>query len=853
MVGIVIVSHSAKLAEGACELAAEMGGEDVPIEAAGGLDEPDRPMGTDAALVLQAIEEVYSDAGVLVLMDLGSAVMSAEMALDMIEEAKRDRVLLCAAPLVEGAVAAAAAARGDASLEEVAAEARGGLAGKEAHLEPEKRNGQEEAAPSSERDFTPDEKARLEVTNRLGLHARPAARFVRTAGRFDARVRVSNLTAGAGPVTAKSLNALATLGVRQGHEVLVEASGPQAAEAINALRELASDGFGDREQPSGDQNGAAAADQATPAEAPRGAAFSGLAASPGVAGGPLRKLTVPDPEVPEAPAGAPADEWRALSEALTAARADLEGTRDSLAGRTGGDEASILDAHVLLLEDESILGPAKQAIEEAGKSAARAWSDAVGAAAARYEGLADDYLRQRAADVRDVGRAALAHLVGAPSRAALSEAGVVVAAELSPAETAALEPELVAGIVTARGGPTGHAAILARSLAIPAVVGAGREVLDVEEGTEIWLDGGSGAVYLEPEEEIRRDLEERAAQRRARLENARESARKPAVTSDGQRIEVMANIASTAEVTSAVRAGADGVGLLRSEFLFAGRDAPPTEEEQHEAYRTVAEELGGRPLTLRTLDAGGDKPLAYLDHEREDNPFLGQRGIRLSLAHPQAFATQLRAALRVAAEHPLRIMFPMVTALDELRRAREILDETRAQLAGEGVEVDECPVGVMIEVPAAALAAGTIAPEVDFFSIGTNDLAQYTTAADRGSRLVAHLADPLQPSVLRLIGMVAEAAAEHGKWAGLCGELGGDPRATPLLVGLGISELSMGAASIPLVKEAVRGCSGEKAKDLAATALTLSSADEVRTLLGDAGSMPNTDGNPAQQAAEGRE
>ncbi|CAN5646671.1 phosphoenolpyruvate--protein phosphotransferase [soil metagenome] len=853
MVGIVIVSHSAKLAAGARELAAEMGGDDVPIEVAGGLDEPDHPMGTDAALVLQAIEKVRSDAGVLVLMDLGSAVMSAEMALDMLDGEQSGHVMLCAAPLVEGAVAAAAASKGGASLEEVASEARGGLAGKEAHLGGEEDQAGKEQAPTDEpaREFAAEEKARLAVGNRLGLHARPAARFVRTAGRFDAQVRVTNLATGAGPVTAKSLNALATLGVRQGQDILVEASGPQAGEVIEALRDLAGDDFGDREEREEEEG-----DAPTPAfprpEVPGGAAFSGLAASPGVAGGPVRRLAAPAPEVPEEDAGEPEDELRSLSEALGATRADLEATRDSLAGRVGGDEASILDAHLLLLEDETLIEPARAAIENEGQSAPRAWNDSVEASAARYEDLEDGYMRERAADVRDVGRAVLAHLVGTPPGKQMSAAGVVVAAELSPAETAALDPELVGGIVTARGGPTGHAAILARSLALPAVVGAGDGVLEIEEGTTIWLDGESGAVYVEPGGDVRRELESRAAEREARLEAAQAAARDPAVTSDGRTVEVMANIASSKEVAAALRAGADGVGLLRTELLFSGRSGPPRQEEQQDAYRAVAEALAGRPLTLRTLDAGGDKPLGYLDQEREDNPFLGERGIRLSLAHPDAFGTQLRAALVVAADHPLRIMFPMVTTLDELRRARAILDHARDELAGDGVELrDECEVGIMVEVPAAALAARTFAPVVDFFSIGTNDLAQYTTAADRGSRRVAHLADPLDPSVLRLMSMVTEAAAEHGKWVGLCGELGGDPAATPLLVGLGITELSMGPASIPLVKDAVRRCSAGEAGELASSALAAASPDEVRALLGDAGSMPDTDGNPPQQATEG--
>ncbi|MCA1657459.1 MAG: HPr family phosphocarrier protein, partial [Actinobacteria bacterium] len=417
----------------------------------------------------------------------------------------RAGVLLCAAPLVEGAVAAAAAARGDALLEDVASEARHGLAGKESHLGggPGEGGEKEDSSPAAAGgDFIAEREARLAVTNRLGLHARPAARFVRTAGRFDARVQVTNLSSGAGPVTAKSLNALATLGVRRGHEILVEASGPEADAAADALEALAADDFGDREPTAGDSEPT----KSSRRPLPPGATFAGLPASPGIAGGPVRRLTAPEPEVPETGAGEVGAERRSLDEALEAARADIEAGRDSLAGRVGGDEASILDAHLLLLEDETVIEPATTAID-GGDSAARAWRDAVEAAAARYENLEDDYMRQRAADVRDVGRAVLGYLVGAPARRVVSEPGVVVATELSPAETAALDPQLVRGIVTARGGPTGHAAILARSLGLAAVVGAGDDVLGVDEAAAMFLDGDNGAVYVDPAEDVRAELE----------------------------------------------------------------------------------------------------------------------------------------------------------------------------------------------------------------------------------------------------------------------------------------------------------------------------------------------------------
>ena len=826
MVGIVIVSHSETLAAGVREVAAEMAGPDVRIELAGGLAE-EGALGTDAVRVSEAIGRADSGDGVLVLMDLGSAVLSAETALDFLTPEQRDSVLLCEAPLVEGAVAAAVAARLEQPLAEVANEARGGLQGKVAQL------GADESAAPAPAAPAPDEAGetlRLEVRNPLGLHARPAARFVQTAAAFDASTEVTNLTSGSGPASGRSLNGLATLGIRQGHEILVAARGPQAAAVLAALADLAERDFDEETAPAAPPARSVPARTATPPPG-AGQALTGLPGAPGIVSGAARHFRPLDPEIPTASSGDPESEWQALTRALEQVRAETRAARDSVAARAGEYSAAIFDAHLLFLDDEALLEPARHAIFEEGKNAAEAWHEAAEAVAADYRGLDDDYLQARAEDLTGVARQVVAAITGEATAASLSAPGIVVAADLTPADTASLDRALALGIATAAGTPTSHSAILARSLGIPAAVGLGDTLLGVPEGTALLLDGDAGIVHVEPAEEVGGEYERRAAAREQDARAARAAAAEPAVTRDGRRIEVVANIGSPADVPAAIENGAEGVGLLRTEFLFLDRDSMPSEDEQYAAYRSIAEGLEGRPLILRTLDVGADKPLPYLPREAEANPFLGVRGIRLALEQPELLRTQLRAVLRTAAEYPLKVMFPMVATLEEFRQAKDVLVGVRAELEQEGVPTpEELEVGVMIEVPAAALAAEQFAPEVDFFSLGTNDLVQYTMAAERGNASVAGLADGLHPSVLRLIRIVAEAVNEHGKWAGVCGELASDPVAVPALVGLGIAELSANSPAIPAVKQAVRGVDAEAARELTDRALELASAAEVRSL-----------------------
>jgi phosphocarrier protein FPr len=525
----------------------------------------------------------------------------------------------------------------------------------------------------------------------------------------------------------------------------------------------------------------------------------GVAASSGIAIGPARRLAPPEPELPGAPAGGPDEERAALDEAREAVRTDLEAAQRSLRARGAGGEAEIFAAHAALLDDAALLEPARQAIKD-GAPAARAWHDAAAQAADAFRALDDDYLRERAVDVEDVGRAVVAQLTGTDAAPVLAAPGIVLAGELTPREAAALDPERALAVATERGGATGHAAIVARALGIPAVVGLGPALAQIEDGTELALDGDAGTVVVAPDAEtaaaLGRRRDEAAAAREAALARARERV----TLADGREVEVGANVGNAAEAQRAVGQGADGVGLLRTEFLFLDRATAPSEEEQVAALRAIAEALQGRRVVVRTLDAGADKPLPFLPHRTEDNPFLGVRGVRLSLTVPDLFETQLRAIARVAEEFPLAVMFPMVATLEELRAARRHLDNARATVGGSA----PLEVGVMVEVPALALQAAEFAPEVDFFSVGTNDLTQYTMAADRGSGELAALLAGAQAPVLRLIAQVTEAAAAHGPWVGVCGELAGDPEAAVLLAALGVTELSMAGSRIAAVKAALR-------------------------------------------------
>jgi multiphosphoryl transfer protein len=816
VVGIVVVSHSRRLAEAAVELALQMvRGTPPPIEVAAGLD--GHVLGTDAARVKEAIDRVASSEGVLILMDLGSAVLSAELALELRGDAADCPIVLSDAPLVEGLVAAVTLAAAGASLDEVASDAA------QAGLIKTRLLGVETgpaAAPVGASAALAAATIELVLHNEHGLHARPAARLVETVRRFDAEVTVRNLTAGGPGVSGRSVSALSTLGVPAGHQIEVAATGRQAREALAAIAALVRRNF----------------DEPVDAVPPRAAATAArepVAASPGIGIGPKTSLPASVPVVDDERVGTPDADMERLHAAIELARAELHATHDHVARTAGEHEAEIFDAHLLLLEDDDLVGAALARITHDRVAAAYAWTTAVDALAARFRALADPYLKARADDVRAVGGQVLGYLLGHAASPADALVGVVVAADLTPAQAARLDPESVQAIVTAGGSDTSHAAILARSLGIPAVAGAGDDVLAVPDGTTIIVDGNEGIVLIDPDPAVAAGYRDRFAAERRRADTLLHAAGRPAITTDGVTVQVVANIASRDDAIQAILHGADGVGLLRTEFLFLDRPQPPDEEEQLAAYLSIADVLGGRRLTVRTLDVGGDKTVPYLASSNEANPFLGRRGLRLSLENVDVFKQQLRALLRAGQQHPMSVLFPMVSTLDELRAARSLLVEAAVEI---GCAPNTLPpgfeVGAMAEVPAFALHAQAAIPLVDFISIGTNDLTQYTLAAERGNAAVAALADSLDPAVLRLISEVATAATARARVA-VCGELASDPAAAALLVGLGVQELSLSPLAIPAVKYAVRSLSAKNSKQLAALALQRDSAASVRALLSD--------------------
>ncbi|MGN7469144.1 phosphoenolpyruvate--protein phosphotransferase [Brevibacillus sp. SAFN-007a] len=525
----------------------------------------------------------------------------------------------------------------------------------------------------------------------------------------------------------------------------------------------------------------------------------GVKASAGVAIGKAFLLSAPDMQIKTVAVEDAASEIQRFEEALDRAKRDLQQIALRVETEMGADHADIFRAHLLVLEDPELVDVVKDKITQERTNAESALHDVAQAFIGLFEQMDNDYMRERAADIRDVTKRVLAYLLGVNvfHPGSLAEEVIIVAEDLTPSDTAQLDRRYVKGFVTDIGGRTSHSAIMARSLEIPAVVGTQTITSAVQPSTLVIVDGHEGVVIIDPsEEEIAHYTRKQAqyAEQKAELEKLVHT---PTMTADQHHVELAANIGSPADVAGALANGAEGIGLFRTEFLYMGRDDFPTEEEQYLAYKQVLASMGEKPVVIRTLDIGGDKHLSYLDMPEEMNPFLGYRAIRLCLDRQELFRTQLRALLRASVHGHLKIMFPMIATLEEFREAKAILEEEREGLQNSGVAVsDRIEVGIMIEIPAAALMADVFAREVDFFSIGTNDLIQYTMAADRMNERVAYLYQPYHPAVLRLLKNVIEAGHSQGKWVGMCGEMAGDPVAIPILLGLGLDEFSMSASSI---------------------------------------------------------
>lgn len=660
-----------------------------------------------------------------------------------------------------------------------------------------------------------------------GLHARPAAHWVDTARRVAARMQVRSGDQVADP---KNLVSLLQLGLKLGDRITVSAEGEGATQGLGLLR-AAIVGLSAQEK-------ADAAKAAERAAAPVAgwnppaplAQVVGIAAAPGLAIGRIHVLRAGSVEVPDVPVSL-AEGGTVLDEAITQTRQQLAVLADDTARRLGASEAGIFKAQAEFLSDTDLVTLACQLMVE-GHGPAWSWAEAVERMATRLSALGNPLLAARAADLRDVGRRVLTRLVPGLAGGSLAdlpdEPVILVAADLSPSDTAGLDTERVIGLATAQGGPTSHTAILARTLGIPAVVAGGEALLDLVSGTHAVIDGRSGRLWLEPDAAAIASAEAFLAAERDTRERQAAARALPAETRDGHRVEIAANVNNPEQVELAVGQGAEGVGLMRTEFLFLERGATPSEDEQFEVYSAMLAALDGRPLIVRTLDIGGDKQVAHLALPKEENPFLGVRGARLLLRRPDLMEPQLRALFRAAKSgRPLSIMFPMISSLQEVVALRAVCDRIRDEL-----DAPKVPLGIMVEVPSAAIMADLLAPHVDFFSIGTNDLTQYALAIDRQHPDLAAEADSLHPAVLRLIRATVEGARRHDRWVGVCGGIAGDPFGAALLTGLGVDELSMTPRDIPAVKARLRGADFAALEALALEALSLATADAVRRLEG---------------------
>jgi phosphotransferase system enzyme I (PtsI) len=559
--------------------------------------------------------------------------------------------------------------------------------------------------------------------------------------------------------------------------------------------------------------------------------FTGIAASRGIAIGPAFILQEFSPVVTRVTLS-PEDsekELDRLNQAILETKEQIETIKKRAEEELGAEEAEIFAAHLMMVSDPEFLGAIRNHVTEQRVNAEAAIQEVVDMYVNLFSAMDDEYMRERAADVRDVGRRILRNLMGIKdiSLSELSEDVVVLAHDLTPSDTAQLNHHVL-GFATEIGGRTSHSAIMARSLELPAVVGVSGLLENIKTGDLVIIDGEQGKVIVNPAEDELKAYQVRKESLRQQKEALLALVDKPSITKDGRRVELAANIGTPKDAQGALRNGAEGIGLYRTEFLYMDRQELPSEEEQYEAYRQVAEAMGDKPVIIRTLDIGGDKELPYLQLPQEANPFLGYRAIRLCLDRKDLFKIQLRAILRASVHGKLRIMYPMISGLEELRQANSLLQSVKNELKESGIPFDEeIQVGMMIEVPSAAISADLLAPEVDFFSIGTNDLIQYTVAVDRMNERISHLYQPFHPSVLRLIRHVIQAAHQHGKWVGMCGEMAGDPLAIPVLLGLGLDEFSMSASSILDARACITSISYQEAKTWAEEVLQYKTAEEI--------------------------
>jgi phosphoenolpyruvate-protein phosphotransferase/dihydroxyacetone kinase phosphotransfer subunit len=822
MVGLVLVSHSRPLAEAALDLIRRTVDPNLPITCSGGVGDRREELGTDAVEIQEAITKVHSEEGVLVLMDMGSAILSAETAKDFLEPELREKVFLTSAPLVEGGICAAVQAQSGASISDVVKAARESLLPKQDQLR-ESTPAEEKLEPAASP--VGQEILDLTIDNEYGLHLRPAATLIKTLAAFPGEVLIENRSAGRGPVAAKSLVDVTRLQICRGDSVRFSISSPNPQPLIDSIRSLVATQFGEAPQRA-----------EVPVEPAETGAFS---VSRGIAiGQPIFLASIPA-EIPTHTIQSDADvptEISRLHSALHASAEEFHARVERLQSSLQPAELDVFEAQRMILEDPTILREVEQKIRKARLNSAAAWHEVFTRHAADQEKANDPYFRTRAADFREVERIGLAHLVETGESSNLPEkpvanTGILVCDELTPSLVEKLHRLGISGVIQLRGGTTSHGAILARALNLPAIGGAENYQKELRSAQMVAINGAEGGLWIDPSPEILANLKSAEQLEHEQSREALEQSERPALTLDGVEILVAANAGSAEDLWNAHQYGAESIGLFRSEFLFQHFNHEPDEQEQLNAYRdALGTDKKVSPINVRLIDVGGDKPLKFLRSQKEANPFLGLRGVRLLFANPKFFRTHLRTLLRLADLMPIRLLVPMVTDVAEVINVKRLLEEVAQRLKYEGIAHRwSVPLGVMIETPSAALLIDQILPHVDFVSIGTNDLTQYVLCAERGSAALAAFADSLHPAVVRVCQQVIEKCDQASIKISICGEVASDPDAIPILLGLGLREFSVAAAAIPGTKALIRTLDAEEiAARLGPKIPSFSAASDVR-------------------------
>ncbi len=816
MVSLVLVSHSNALAKAAVELAKGVNNNSsFPITYAGGTGYNHEQLGTDATEIMDAIISVYSDDGVLVLMDVGSAVISTKLAIDMLGE-NYPKVQMCPAPIVEGAVSAAVQILSGSTLDEICDEAMESLAAKQANLglpTPSHYSKPIQTAPSGE-------PALYSFIMGLehGLHTRPAAEMVNTLAPFKSTITATNVTKHTLPVNAKSLNKLALSNIVFGDTVQVTATGEDAAEAIAAIKLLAENRFLSRS--------VTISTDEIPAEQQ-----SMVTLSPGIATGVIFHAHTSVKNIPPRFISDPAAEIKRFEEAVHETERAITLTKKRLEEQNLQQEAAIFDAHMMILKDSDVLTDIKTKIHRERLSPEYLYQQRMNRIAAEFRGMENEYMKERAVDVVDVTRQVLANLTGDIHIASCTEEKVILLAkEVTPSLISRWDKSQLQGVITEIGGISSHVAIIAKAMGIPAISGYKAPETDLT-GTHALMDATMAEVIIDPTPtEIEKYKNLYGIWEASKLADVTDS-QGPAVSVDGVQITILGNVGDYNTAQAAFKSGAEGIGLLRTEFMFLNRRLEPTEDEQVEALKGIIELFNGKPVTIRTLDIGGDKHLDWLPLQKEVNPFLGVRGIRLSMQKKRLFLKQLKSILLAACDHDdVRIMIPMVTIPEEVIFARKMLTIAHEVLTKEDKKhLWPVKLGIMVETPSAVLHADHLAPLSDFFSIGTNDLSQYIMCAERGGlAFEPALMDQHQPPVMKSIKLVVEAANKEGIELSVCGEMAGEAISSKILIALGVRVLSMNSPSIGRVKRTIRQSNIKELSDKVTTAIHADSPAQIR-------------------------